>query len=64
MDTKDQLLRTGTLEEWRERLNRAIIKSDFNLSNPEVVDISDWVDIMVLDEMRKRRKDAAVQRTS
>ena len=41
------------LEEWRDNLNRAIIKSDFNLSDPNVVDLSGRVDILVLNEMRE-----------
>ena len=42
------------LEQWREHLNMAIIQSNFNLSDANVIDISNKVDILVLNEMQKR----------
>ena len=53
MKSTDKKSNVGVLEEWRDHLNNAIIKSDFNLSDPDVVDLSGRVDIMVIGEMRE-----------
>ena len=60
MNTTDKAHPMSMLEEWREHLNHAIIQSDFNLSDPDVVDISGRVDILVLNEMQELHKDIAV----
>ena len=46
----------GVLEEWRNILNKAIVQSNFNLSDPDVLDISGKVDVLVLNEMQKAAK--------
>jgi len=48
----DNVYLASALEEWRDHLNMAIIQSNFNLSDSDVVDLSSKVDVMVLDEMR------------
>jgi len=54
MKTKDSSV--NRLEDWRDRLNSAIIQSDFDLSDPKVVDLSGRVDVLVLDEMKAENR--------
>ena len=56
MNTTVKEFPIGVLEEWRDHLNRAIIQSNFNLSDPDVLDISGKVDILVLNEMQEAAK--------
>jgi len=51
MNTIDKLAPLSILEEWRNHLNSAIIQSEFNLSDTNLVDLSGRVDIMIFSEM-------------
>ena len=48
----DNVYLARAIEEWRDHLNMAIVQSNFDLSDPNVVELSSKVDVLVLDEMR------------